>query len=373
MEDFRTALKRQLENCHQQAYSDKQADTFRMACRILRRAQWCVDSNQKMLNLSYSTSSFPELMQKIRNQFDWYKVTQKNPKEEGDTLFTAYNNPDLELSETPQGEYKYPLYRSPENLVEIPDPTDPKGKRKISRKLNADGTYADFMDRATIEKNGLDPKYIIGYAKSPLDIVKLQVEGSGLMTMHRSNGKIKKIQFNYDGQNGRKSFLLSKLLRCRNLGFLNTDAKQREYFKDKPAELSATLNLDRSYVFFKPTTDLPKGNTGVELVGRHSIATDPQVIPSGMAVLLSTQRPDEEGTGQKSFSNLSIAQDGGGAIKGLHVDTYWGGGPYAAKASNTMKSQGAEYIPLPPDAKMNPNCVAGLTTAGTSAPVSGAK
>ena len=371
--DFQTALKRQLANCHNQAYNEKQANTFRFACHIVRRAQWCVDSNQKMLNLSYSTNSFPELMQKIRSQFDWYKVTQKDPKEEGDTLFTAYNNPDLELSERAQGEYKYPIYRAPDDLVEIPDPSDPKGNRKMARKQNADGSYSEYMDRAAIEKGGLDPKYIIGYAKSPLDIVKLQVEGSGLMTVHTPDGKTKKIQFNYAGQNGRKSYLLSKLLRCRNLGSLNTDAKQREYFKDKPEELSATLNLDRSYVFFSPTPEGPKGSTGAEIVGRHSIATDPTVIPTGMAVLISTNRPEEEGKGQKAFSNLSIAQDVGGAIKGLHVDTYWGSGPYAAKASNTMKSQGSVFIPMPPDAKMDPNCVASSSASASSAPASGAK
>lgn len=325
LQAFKQALERQIKRC---ASPTKTTVTFEFGCRIANRNEYCLETNRQLLDLVRTAKSFPDLMEKAKRHFDWYKISdaKKDPNsDKGDFIFTAYNNPVLEISKEKQGEYIYPIYALPKE----------ESLRRLTRE------EIDLQNK--LVGKGLE----IGYAKSRLDILSLQVEGSGMMKMKQPDGSIKEVQFNYAGQNGQRNVMLAKILRCKGVPSdqYSSNTKAEEYFKKNPEMMELAIKVNPSYVFFKPVNHGPQGHEGVELTPRHSVATDRKVIPSGSVVLFSTQRPDEGGP--KNFSNISIAQDIGGAIRGLHVDTYWGQGAYADKASSEMKGYGPLFIALP--------------------------
>jgi membrane-bound lytic murein transglycosylase A len=102
-------------------------------------------------------------------------------------------------------------------------------------------------------------------------------------------------------------------------------------------------------VFFKEEKIInpaigPKGALGVPLTGQRSIAIDPQHIPLGAPVFLSTTQPNSSVTLQK----LMMAQDTGGAIRGaVRADFFWGFGSVAGESAGRMKQKGALWVLLP--------------------------
>ena len=95
------------------------------------------------------------------------------------------------------------------------------------------------------------------------------------------------------------------------------------WIRTHPAEGTAIMRENRSWVFFKELTGAgPLGALGLPLTPGGSVAVDPAYVPLGAPVLLSMDRADADG--------IWIAQDTGGAIKGSNrFDTFWGAGANA--------------------------------------------
>jgi membrane-bound lytic murein transglycosylase A len=71
-------------------------------------------------------------------------------------------------------------------------------------------------------------------------------------------------------------------------------------------------------------------------------------VPLGAPVWLNTTRPDHKSDQQKIFQRLMVAQDTGGAIKGVvRGDVYWGAGERATHIAGKMKNQGHYWVLLP--------------------------
>ena len=85
------------------------------------------------------------------------------------------------------------------------------------------------------------------------------------------------------------------------------------------------------------------GALNIPLSPGYSLAIDPNFIPLGTPVFLSTTLPNHQ-----HFNRLMIAQDIGGAIKGpIRGDIYWGTGHYAQRMASTMKQQGTYWMLIP--------------------------
>lgn len=90
------------------------------------------------------------------------------------------------------------------------------------------------------------------------------------------------------------------------------------------------------------------GSQGVALTPGYSLAIDKKWIPLGAPLWLSTTRPDVNPDQEKAFQRLMIAQDTGGAIKGLvRGDVYWGAGEKATFIAGHMKNPGHYWLLLP--------------------------
>jgi membrane-bound lytic murein transglycosylase A len=116
-----------------------------------------------------------------------------------------------------------------------------------------------------------------------------------------------------------------------------------------PTRQQELLNANPSYVFFKeekiadPSVG-PKGAMGVPLTPQRSIAIDPQYIPMGAPVFLSTTQPNSNVVLQR----LMMAQDTGGAIKNaVRADFFWGFGAQAGEQAGRMKQRGTMWVLLP--------------------------
>jgi membrane-bound lytic murein transglycosylase len=379
IEDFKLVLRRQIQKCERDFvnlasstnpdHAALKADySFEFGCHRITRKDWCLKVNNRMLELANEVKTsdwatltvdqrntrFGGLMNKIKDEFAWYEVArEKNPNPKlniPEMEATGYNNHRLDLSNVPTEEYNYPIYQVPENWIRVRE-----GDKRVWYKVNPDKSRTPMAapTRAEIDAGAIDKKYIVGWAKGALDVTYMQTEGSGLATFPDGS----KMQFNYQQQNGYENHVVSKLMKCRGLGHLGQPEKIREYFKDKPEELTKTLALNPSYVFYKPTKLGPMGSGGTELVAFHSMATDNTVIPNAVTAWMSSQRPNENvGAKPIEFNTLLTSQDIGGKIKGMHIDHYWGTGDYADIAAKRMGGMGQLFIPVPKDAQLTSAC-----------------
>ena len=108
------------------------------------------------------------------------------------------------------------------------------------------------------------------------------------------------------------------------------------------------------YVFFReePLPDVdtgPRGAQGVPLTPGRSIAVDPQSIPYGTPVWLSSTGP------QTSLNRLVLAQDTGTAIVGaVRADWFAGWGPEAGELAGRLKQPLRLWVLWPrPDTQLS--------------------
>ena len=90
----------------------------------------------------------------------------------------------------------------------------------------------------------------------------------------------------------------------------------------------------------------PRGAAGVALMPGLSIAVDRRYVPLGAPVWIETTAPYPDG--ERPLHELLVAQDTGGAIKGVvRGDVFWGAGEHAEDVAGHMKSRGRWLILLP--------------------------
>src|SRR5690606_1375697 len=106
----------------------------------------------------------------------------------------------------------------------------------------------------------------------------------------------------------------------------------------------------KSFVFFRELKeDAALGAQGVALTPGYSLAVDRKWIPLGAPLWLKTTRPGiNDPDDAKELQRLMIAQDTGGAIRGLvRGDVYWGAGDRATYIAGHMKNKGHYWLLLP--------------------------
>ncbi len=345
LELFKTALERQIARCKEQDLNAK----FRFGDRVVTRRKWCVETNQRFLELARNAQDFPELMRRARTQFEWYQTEGRDGK--GEVLFTGYNSPTLHGSFTPTAEFAAPLYTKPADLVQ----TVENGKT-VWRRKNPDGSYSKHFTRKEIDIDGaLKGKGLeLAYSTDFFSISKLQTEGSGIFMLHRPDGSVERKFINYAASNGHPWVSLTQILRADGVPEESLSLQGiRRYFAANPEKMMPALAKNPSYVYFQFAENGPFGCDSVQLSPRHSIAIDLQIFPQGAVTLLQTQRPEFKGedfSSWKDFSTLAVTQDTGGAIVGSgRVDYYLGDDDYAELASNKMHSLGTLFMALIPE------------------------
>lgn len=275
--------------------------------------------------------------------FTPYQVTSGTDKT---GLFTGYYEASLRGSLTKTGAYQVPLRARPADLVMVnlgEFVPDLKGKRIAGRVT--DGQLKPYEDRKGIETGKLpkDMDVPLYWVDSAVDAFFLQVQGSGVITF--ADGTTQRI--GYDGQNGHPYTAIGKELIARGALTKDNVSMQsiREWLGANPSEATEIMQTNKSYVFFKKIdTDGPVGGEGVVLTPEESLAVDHSIWPYGLPMFIDIEHPQ----GQDSIRKLMVAQDTGGAIKGIiRGDFFWGYGDNAAALAGPMTSDGQMWILLP--------------------------
>jgi len=102
------------------------------------------------------------------------------------------------------------------------------------------------------------------------------------------------------------------------------------------------LNYNKSMVYFRQRNQPASGSLGLPLTAKRSVAVDRTYIPLGSMLYLNAEAK------QKSISQIVLAQDTGGAIKGaVRADIFMGFGNEARDFAGELKAPLKLWILLP--------------------------
>lgn len=234
-------------------------------------------------------------------------------------FFTGYYTPIYRGSRKPTKNFRYPVYAPPRDL-----------------KAMVKSYTREAIDRdKVLAGKGLE----ICYLSSPLDVLLLQVQGSG--TVHLEDGASLGLGFGGHNQQPYKS--LGKVLIEENI----IEAKNisldsiRKAYKEKPSLVEKLILRNPRYIFFQESDGKPRGSSGAVVQAFHSIATERFAdgsyrFPVHVPTWLTLDVPHQ---GQREL--LVLCQDTGSAIRGdLRVDIYLGHGSDAEKVAGDLKHTG---------------------------------
>ena len=260
-------------------------------------------------------------------------------------LFTGYYEIELKGSRIKTDKFKYPIYARPKDLIGVSlkhfDRRLPR--RKIfGREKN--GSLRPYLTREQIENHELlKSTEVLAWGDNLTDIFFLQIQGSGRVLLPHSQT----MQIGYAANNGHPYTAIGQVLIKKGLIEKENLSMQsiRSWLAANPSKVRKLLNHNARYIFFR---ELPGsgvvGALGVKLTPRSSIAIDPNFIPLGAPVWISTSVPETK----KPLQRLMIAQDTGAAITGpIRADIFFGTGSPAADIAGRMKQTGDLFILLP--------------------------
>jgi membrane-bound lytic murein transglycosylase A len=276
----------------------------------------------------------------IRSNFEVYKsIGAPNPEGPGFTdrvLFTGYFTPIYEASTTRQGEYVWPLYKRPADLV-----TDEMGQTAYRK--TPEGSSVPYYTRAQIEQGNLLAGQEFVYLKSRWEAYVITIQGSARLKLMDQGGRIYEV--GYNGNNGYaytspgRQMLADGVITKDQLSLRGL----RAYFEQNPGAMDKYLGLNERFVFFTERPGGPFGSLNVPVTPFASIATDKAVYPRAMPAFLTVDVPATVG-GTVPYRGFMMDQDTGGAIRASgRTDIYMGVGPQAEQLAGHQLNEGELY------------------------------
>ncbi len=299
-------------------------------------------------DLTASMASLATLLEGSPDRRDWLAVLSETfavyqsvgADPDKTVVFSSYYEPTIPARAARDKNYKYPLYARPADLVDVDlglfDPTY-QGARVVGRRegkaLVPYSTRADIDSRKILREKKLE----IAWAKDPLDVLDLQIEGSGWLDFGKGN--LKRVR--YDGDNGRRYQSIGQYLIATGRVPAEKFTREafRRYLTRHPKERQELLNVNERYIFFRIDTSTASayayGNIEVPLTPGRSIATDPKLFPKGALAWISVG----------SLKRFMLNQDEGGAIQGPgRVDIFAGHGQNAKLFATHLWNKGKLYF-----------------------------
>jgi len=180
----------------------------------------------------------------------------------------------------------------------------------------------------------------IAWLADPIDALILQIQGSGRLKVTEPDGRERQVRLAFAAHNGHPYQSVGRWLLDQRAIREASWESIKAWAAQNPGRLNDMLWSNPRTVFFREEalTDFdarfgPRGAQGVPLTPGRSIAVDPQSIPYGTPVWLSTQGPTT------NLNQLVLAQDTGGAITGaVRADLFtgwgsWSDSPYTLAAA----------------------------------------
>ncbi len=252
-----------------------------------------------------------------------YRVLPRDGMAAGDGLATGYFEPLVEASRLPRGTQRFAFHAPPADLA--------------TRKPWFTRAQMDSLPAAQAALRGRE----IAYTADPLDVLVLQIQGSGRARITEADGRVQTVRLAFAGHNDQGYVSVGRWL--IDQGELKPNEASwpgiREWARKNPQRAPQMLHANPRVVFFReePLTDAtqgPRGSQGVALTPERSIAVDPSAIPLGTPVWLDTTEP----LTSTPLRRLVMAQDTGSAITGaVRADYFWGWGDRAEAQAGRMK------------------------------------
>lgn len=306
------------------------------------------DSLEAFLEIVENSDSPATIERRVRETFDVYRASGGAPS--GKVLFTGYYEPVLKGSPGRSEQYRYPIYRKPDDSVVVQlgkFREKYRNERLVGRVENGElvpyFTREEIDGAGVLENRGLE----IAWFADPVDIFFLHIQGSGMVCL--PDGMC--FQVSYAQSNGRAYRSIGRLLIDSGKATRENLSMQgiKKYLREHPEEAREILNYNESYVFFRRVEEGPVGSIGVALTGGRSIATDQTIFPRGALAFIKTRKPVIGPGGDirswVPFSRFVLNQDTGGAITGPgRVDLFCGRGREAEITAGHLKEEGELYF-----------------------------
>ncbi|WP_417819532.1 murein transglycosylase A [Terasakiella sp.] len=278
--------------------------------------------------------------------FQPYLVSDLAEDRAASGLFTGYYEAALRGALTQGGVYQTPLYKRPDDLVLVglgEFKQNWKGKRLAGRLEN--GQLVPYASRSEIDAGKLRGKNLeLVWVDDPVDAFFLHIQGSGRVVF--ADGSTMRV--GYDGHNGHDYTSIGRILIDRGEVSKEEMSMQaiRSWLAAHPDKGQELMRENSSFIFFRELKDDgPVGAQGVALTPGRSLAIDKRFLPLGLPLYLHTFT---DPVTPNPISRLVVAQDTGGAIKGVvRGDVFWGFGEEAAMRAGKMKETGSFFALLP--------------------------
>ncbi|MCX8516929.1 MAG: MltA domain-containing protein, partial [Rhodoferax sp.] len=255
----------------------------------------------------------------LRQHFQPHRLESLQGESSG--LLTGYFEPLLEASRVPTAQYSVPIYQPPQSLAQR--------KPWYTRQE---------MDTLPEAQSALRER-VIAYVAAPVDLLVLQIQGSGRLRIQQDDGSTLLIRVAYAATNDQPYRSVGRWLLDQGLVKDASWPGIRAWLAQNPQRQQELLWNNPRVVFFKEealaNADAafgPKGAQGVALTPGRSIAVDPESIPYGTPVWLVSQGS------QTRLQRLVLAQDTGSAITGaVRADYFAGWGTEAQELAGRLR------------------------------------
>ncbi len=268
----------------------------------------------------------PEQMNLVlREAFDTY--ISVGCDDQGTVLYTGYYTPIFNGSLERTDRFKYPLYKSPANLVKNPDGT-------ILGQKGLDGRIRLYPSRRDIQRSNMLAGNEIVWLADPFEVYIVHVQGSA--KIRTPDGQLH--MFAYDAHNGWDyESIMKKMIADGKISAKDINLKALiDYFKAHPNEVDQYINNNPRFVFFRQDTGDPRGSINVPVTPFRTIATDKAIYPRAMFAFAAVDLDHPVG--------FALDQDTGGAIRAAgRCDVYMGIGDRAGELAGGTYREGRLY------------------------------
>jgi membrane-bound lytic murein transglycosylase A len=265
----------------------------------------------------------------------------------GSGFFTGYYEPEVAGSLVPTPAFGVPLYRTPDDLVEIGpgEAADLDPSFRFARRTAAG--LGEHPDRAAIMGGALAGRNLeLVYLGDAADAFFIHVQGVARITL--PDGR--RLRVTYAAKSGHPYTPIGRVIADR-LGIPTATVTMqtiRTWLADHPTEAAEVMGQNRSFIFFREAA-VADANLGpiaaakIPLVAGRSLAVDRLQHTFHAPVWIETTLPSGG-----AFRRLMVAHDTGSAIVGpARGDIFFGSGDAAGAVAGAMRA-GGRFVVLAP-------------------------